>query len=323
MKRKILLSLLTGIILTSMIGCNKEGTSDVNSDTVIVEKNLKNSSTETSKSTKESKKEKDTTKVKIKEAYLTEKYGRNYVILRLDTVGNFDYTTKAIIKGISGNTEVVLNDSSIEKTICDYFKPTINDVEIPFKQSDTDKFMFFRVDSTDYESYSITIAECTEVDEEPGEIIKSSEYKIKSSEIEEIDYKDLVYKRLEDMFNNTKESNIAKFDGFEVEYLDFNFREEDYTISIRVKNTGKEINEEMPLVLQITSKDNVGVQLFEGENKLPTIPPLNPGEETIIQLEYKLRGSESKFQPEDGEEFILYQFLNYKELQYTKIKYEK
>lgn len=216
----------------------------------------------------------------------------------------------------------MLNDSSIENTICDYFEPIIDRVKIPFKQSDTDKFMFFKVDSTEYESYSITIAECTEVDGEPGEIIKSSEYKIKSSEIEEINYKDLVYKRLEDMFNNTKESNVAKFNNFEIEYLDFNFREEDYTMSFRVKNIGKEINEETPLVLKITSKDNVEVQLL-ATGRIAMIPTLNPGEETIVEIEHKFRGSERDFQPEDGEEFILLQFLNYTEMQYTKIKYKK
>lgn len=317
MKRKLLTILLLSTLSISLIGCEKKVvyTGDPEVDAEIQEmwdEELENDSDSDLEDSN------NRTKVKIRNSYLVSNDNKHYLVLDIKTGGDFNNT------GIRVVGENIYGD---EKELCD--KPTYhyrtdvntrNKFNAPFKYEKNTEFLIIDTDWDGYDSYSIEIYP-TDALGHRSNVSPSNEYYISSSDIEKFSEDDFIEYMTEYMFDTTEETNIIEFNGLEIEYVNIDINEEEYSIDFSVKNTSNLPTDAKAIEVLILPKNDISV--FYSSTQTLEIPTLVPGEEQSLKLVSDYMAPIKNLSLEPGNEFLIQIIYNRYPRRDIDVKYFK
>lgn len=107
----------------------------------------------------------------------------------------------------------------------------------------------------------------------------------------------------ERVFNTTEEINFVEFDGLQVEYVNLDISEEEYTINFNVKNISNLPTDAENFKVQIVPKNDIGV--FYLSPLTLNIPTLTPGAEQSASVSSNYMKPVENLSLEKGSEFLI------------------
>lgn len=296
MNKKILLTLLSGIIALSMVGCEKKvkTTGDPDLDAAIKEVHdafEESAKEEPDNIESESLDSNDTTKIDIQKSYLVNRDDTNYMVIYFSQEIPFDKSTEIAITGVNSGTKKELHNAYFNNLLLKPFG--LNELDLPFFASNTDKVLTFKVDWDGYEQYLLSI--------------QDSNYVIYDTDFVKISYDDFIAESTKNLFDSLDYTKTFQYEDIKFEYLDLVFSEKEYTVDFAVTNEGNVPSDYYRLLCNILTKDGQCQTVIAGSGSDIQIDAINPGEK--IDVSFKSRNTISndisKFKVVPGDDFIL------------------
>lgn len=242
----------------------------------------------------------DRTKIKIRNSYLVSNNNKHYLVLDIKTGGDFSNTGIRVV----GN-----NIYGDEKELCNrptyIYKTAVrsrNVLGAPFKYGKNNEVLIIDTDWDGYDSYVIEIYPTDSLGHRSN-VSSSTEYYIDSSDIEKFSKDDFIEYMTERVFNTTEEINFVEFDGLQVEYVNLDISEEEYTINFNVKNISNLPTDAENFKVQIVPKNDIGV--FYLSPLTLNIPTLTPGAEQSASVSSNYMKPVENLSLEKGSEFLI------------------
>lgn len=310
MNKKILLTLLSGIIALSMIGCEKKVTStgDPDLDAAIkevhdaVEESAKE---ESSNMESESLNSNDDTKIDIKKSYLVNKNDTNYMVVYFSKEIPFASTPDIkdiTITGVNSGTKKELYKDNIGRFLLRPFGE--NHLDLPFFSNPTDNVLAFKVDWDGYEEYLLSIQQIKGMIGQPNKLLNESTYSIDETRFVKMSYDDFINEIINNLFDSLDNTKAFQHEDIKLEYLDLVFSGDEYLVNFAVTNEGNVPSDEYSLSCSILTEDGQYLGLGNNIGGYLDLEAINPGETTNVSGKSGSI-SKDKFDLATGSQFIL------------------
>lgn len=305
MNKKILLTLLSGIIALSMIGCEKKvaNTGDPDLDAAIKEVHdavEESSKEESSNMESESSDSNDSTKIDIQKSYLVNRDDENYMVIYFSQEIPFDNSTEITITGVNSGTKKELYNVNINNLLLKPFGQ--NELYLPLFDSPTDKVLAFKVDWDGYQQYLLSIKQ-----KQSNKLLNESNYMTDDTRFVKMSYEDFIIESTKNLFDSLDYTKTFQNGDIKFEYLDSSFSEEGYKVDFAVTNKGNVPSDKYRLLCNLLTKDGQCQGVSAGTGSDITIDEINPGE--TINVSFTSRNTTlndiSRFKVVPGDDFIL------------------
>ena len=309
MNKKILLTLLSGIIALSMIGCEKKvaSTGDPDLDAAIKEVHdafEESANEESSNMESESLDSNDTTKIDIQKSYLVNRDDENYMIIYFSQKIPFDDSTEITITGVNSGSKKELYNVNIDRLVLQPFGK--NNLYLPLFASPTDNVLAFKVDWDGYQQYLLSIKQYQIVLGQPNKLLNESNYFTDDTRFVKMSYEDFLNEHTKNLFDSLDYTKTFKNGDIKFEYLGSTFSEEGYKVDFAVTNEGNVPSDRYRLLCNLLTKDGQCESNSVGHGRETIIEAINPGE--TINVSYTSRNNAlndiSRFKVATGDDFI-------------------